>query len=57
MNDKVDKGTITISIYEPHNGHVPGSTSDVYHFQVHPDVISCCKDYLFDFGCASMWHG
>ena len=52
INDDVDIETLTISIYGPHSGHVPCSRSDVYHLPVHPNVISCCKDDLFDVGCA-----
>ena len=26
---------------------------DVYHFLTHPNVNSCCKDDLFDVGCAT----
>ena len=24
----------------------------VYHLLAHPNIISCCKDDLFDYGCA-----
>ena len=52
INDDVDIETLNISIYGPYSGHVPCSRSDVYHLLVHPNVISCCKDDLFDVGCA-----
>ena len=46
-NDGVDHGTMTLSIYGPHTGHVPGSRPDAYYLPAHPNVISCCKDDLF----------
>ena len=42
----------SISIYGTHIDNVSGSRSYVYHLPTHPNVISCCKDYLFDGGCA-----
>ena len=51
-NDGFDHGTMTISIYGPHSGHVLGSRPNVYHLLAHPNVISCCKDDLFNVGCA-----
>ena len=51
-NDGVVHGTMTISIYGPHSGHIPGSRPDVYEFPAHPNVISCSKDDLFYVGCA-----
>ncbi|MCO5601128.1 hypothetical protein L7F22_055247 [Adiantum nelumboides] len=33
-----------------HEGHVAGSRSDLYHLPVHPHVIQCCIDDLFDVG-------
>ena len=53
-NGGVDHGTMTISIYGPHSGYVPCSRFDVYHLGTHPNVISCCKDDLFDVGCARL---
>ena len=50
-NDGVDHGTIIISIYEPHSGHILGSRPDAYYLSAHPNVISCCKDDLFDVEC------
>ena len=52
MNDRVKHGTMTISIYGCHSGHVLGSRSHMCHLLAHPNVISCCKDDLFDVGCA-----
>ena len=51
-NDGVDHGTMTLSIYGPHTGHVPGSRPDAYYLPAHPNVISCCRDDLFYVGCA-----
>ena len=51
-NGGVDHGTMTISIYGPHTGHVPGSRLDAYNLPTHSNVISCCKDDLFYVGCA-----
>jgi hypothetical protein len=40
------------SIYGFHSGHVQESRPDAYHLPPHPNVISCCKDDLFNAGCA-----
>lgn len=33
-----------------HIGHDPGSRSDLYHLPIHPSVIECCMQDLFDVG-------
>ena len=46
---------LVISLYSEHKGHDPRSHHDeVYHLKVHPNVIECCMEDLFDVGCA--WH-
>ena len=44
---------LVISLYSEHKGHDPRSHHDeVYHLKVHPNVIECCMEDLFDVGCA-----
>ena len=52
VNEGVKHETVSVSIHGFHSGHVPGSRPDVYHLPPHPNVVSCCKDDLFDVGCA-----
>ena len=41
-----------LKVYAQHNGHDPSAPHEVYHLKVHPNVIKCCMDDLFDIGCA-----
>ena len=52
VNYRVKHATMAISVYGCHSGHVLGSRADLYYLPAHPNVISCCKDNLFDVGCA-----
>ena len=52
VNEGDKHGIVSIYVYGCHSGHVPGTRPDVYHLRVHPNVIECCKDDLFDVGCA-----
>ena len=45
---KSDK--VSIFVHGTHEGHVPGSRADLYHLPVHPNVIACCMEDLFDVG-------
>ncbi|MCO5560080.1 hypothetical protein L7F22_013686 [Adiantum nelumboides] len=45
-----DKDEVTIHIYPNHDGHVPGTKSDLYHLPIHPSVVECCAQDLFDIG-------
>ena len=46
--DGCDK--VTIGLHNVHEGHDPGTRADLYHLPVHPRVIECCMDDLFDVG-------
>ncbi|KAI5062450.1 hypothetical protein GOP47_0022989 [Adiantum capillus-veneris] len=41
-----------ISTYPTHEGHIPRSREYLYHLPVHPNVIECCMEDLFDVGTA-----
>ena len=41
---------VSISLHNVHEGHTPGTRSDLYHLPVHPEVIACCMADLFDVG-------
>ena len=43
-------GNVTIIVHGQHEGHNPGSRSDLYHLPVHPCVINRCMEDLFDVG-------
>lgn len=45
-----DSNEVKILLYDVHEGHVPGTRDDLYHLPVHPRVIACCTDDLFDVG-------
>ncbi|MCO5564813.1 hypothetical protein L7F22_018481 [Adiantum nelumboides] len=45
-----DKDEVTIHIYPNHDGHVSGTKSDLYHLPIHPSVMECCAQDLFDIG-------
>ena len=47
-----DRNQLSISVYDQHSGHDPSAPHEVYHLKVHPNVIKCCMDDLFDIGCA-----
>ena len=42
----------SIDWYPVHEGHLPGTRGDLYHLPIHPTVIECCMEDLFDVGCA-----
>ena len=41
---------VSIYLYPNHEGHVPGSRSDLYHLPIHLSTIECCTPDLFDVG-------
>lgn len=41
---------VIINVYGHHEGHMPGSRSDLFHLPVHPSVIMRCMEDLFDVG-------
>ena len=45
-----ESNEVKILLHNVHEGHVPGTRADLYHLPVHPRVIACCKDDLFDVG-------
>ena len=45
---KSDK--VSISMHGTHEGHAPGSRADLYHLPVHPNVIACYMEDLFNIG-------
>ncbi|MCO5589061.1 hypothetical protein L7F22_043026 [Adiantum nelumboides] len=45
-----DKDEVTIHIYPNRDGHVPGTKCDLYHLPIHPSVVECCAQDLFDIG-------
>ena len=47
-----DRKQVSISVYAQHKGHDPGAPHEVYYLKVHPNVIHCCMEDLFDVGCA-----
>ena len=40
-----------LTVMGPHTGHDPTTPIEIYHLPVHPSVIDCCMDDLFDVGC------
>ena len=40
-----------LTVMGPHTGHDPTAPKEIYHLPVHPSVIDCCMDDLFDVGC------
>lgn len=40
----------SIHLHPIHEGHIPGTREDLYHLPVHPKVIECCMEDLFDVG-------
>ena len=44
------KNIASISLYPIHEGHTPGTREDLYYLPVHPDVLQCCMEDLFDVG-------
>ena len=47
-----DQKQVINSLYAQHKGHDPSAPHEVYHLKVHPNVIKCCMEDLFDVGCA-----
>ena len=45
-----DSNKINILLHAIHEGHVPGTRADLYYLPIHPRVIACCMDDLFDVG-------
>lgn len=45
-----DTQNASISLFPLHEGHSPGTREDLYHLPVHPNVIECCMEDLFDVG-------
>ena len=45
------KSWAEITVYGPHRGHNPLDNFEVLHLPVHPTIIDCCMDDLFDVGC------
>lgn len=45
-----DTNIASISLYPIHEGHVPGTRKDLYQLPIHPHVIECCMEDLFDVG-------
>ena len=48
-----DINKVNIDLYAAHEGHVLGSIEDLYYLPIHPSVIACCMDDLFDVGTCS----
>ena len=46
-----DRNQLSIIVYDQHSGHDPSAPHEVYHLKVHPNVIRCCMEDLFDVGC------
>ena len=51
VNEGGKHGIVSIYVYKCHSGHVPGTRPDLNYLSVHPNVIECCKDDLFNVGC------
>ena len=45
-----DSNKVNLLLYDTHEGHVPGTRADLYYLPIHPRVIACCMDDLFDVG-------
>ena len=43
--------TSIYGVLGPHTSHDPTRYEEIFHLPVHPNVMECCMDDLFDVGC------
>ena len=45
-----DLDKVIFKVQDTHEGHIHGSRADLYHLPVHPSVLACCMEDMFDVG-------